>query len=69
MAKLHPGKLSISFPVSLGQIPIYYNHKNTGRPYDANQKYTTKYLDGPNEPLFPLVSVWATRISPMVISA
>jgi len=47
------GKLSMSFPVSVGQVPIYYNHKNTGRPYDANQKYTTKYLDLSNEPLYP----------------
>jgi beta-glucosidase len=47
------GKLSMSFPVSVGQVPVYYNHKNTGRPYDENQKYTTRYLDGPNEPLFP----------------
>ena len=47
------GRLSMTFPVSVGQVPIYYNHKNTGRPFDPNQKYTTKYLDAPNEPLFP----------------
>ncbi len=47
------GKLSITFPVTVGQVPIYYNHKNTGRPFDANQKYTTKYLDVSNEPLYP----------------
>ncbi|MBC7902964.1 MAG: beta-glucosidase BglX, partial [Gemmatimonadaceae bacterium] len=34
------GKLSMTFPASVGQIPIYYNHKNTGRPIDPNQKYT-----------------------------
>jgi beta-glucosidase len=47
------GKLSMTFPASVGQVPIYYNHKNTGRPYDENQKYTTKYLDISNEPLYP----------------
>ncbi len=46
------GKLPISFPRHEGQIPIYYNHKNTGRPFDPNSKYTTKYLDMPNSPLF-----------------
>jgi beta-glucosidase len=47
------GKLTMSFPRNIGQIPIYYNHKNTGRPFDEQQKYTTKYLDVSNEPLFP----------------
>ncbi len=47
------GRLSMTFPVSVGQVPIYYNHKNTGRPYDENQKYTSKYLDMSNEPLYP----------------
>ncbi len=47
------GKLSMTFPRCVGQIPIYYNSKNTGRPFDAKQKYTTKYLDMPNEPLYP----------------
>ncbi len=47
------GKITMTFPRNTGQIPIYYNHKNTGRPFDANQKYTTKYLDISNEPLYP----------------
>lgn len=47
------GRLSMSFPRSVGQIPVYYNHKNTGRPKDPNQKYTSKYLDLPNDPLYP----------------
>jgi len=47
------GRLSMTFPLSIGQVPIYYNHKNTGRPFDPNQKYTTKYLDASNEPLYP----------------
>ncbi|MDR1719852.1 MAG: beta-glucosidase BglX [Dysgonamonadaceae bacterium] len=47
------GKLSISFPRNVGQIPIYYNHKNTGRPMQEEQKYTSKYLDVSNDPLYP----------------
>jgi beta-glucosidase len=47
------GKLPITFPRSAGQCPLYYNHKNTGRPPDANNKYTSKYLDIPWTPLFP----------------
>ena len=47
------GKITMTFPRNVGQIPIYYNHKNTGRPLDINQKYTTKYLDVPNTPLYP----------------
>lgn len=47
------GKLSMTFPRNTGQIPIYYNAKNTGRPIDPNNKYSTKYLDVPNTPLYP----------------
>lgn len=47
------GKLTMSFPRNAGQIPIYYNAKNTGRPMDPNNKYSTKYLDIPNTPLYP----------------
>jgi beta-glucosidase len=47
------GKLPVTFPRSVGQVPLYYNHKNTGRPPDANNKYTSKYLDQPWTPLFP----------------
>ncbi len=49
------GKLTMTFPVNVGQIPIYYNHKNTGRPYDAvkNDKYKSQYMDVDNDPLFP----------------
>ncbi|MCB0686606.1 MAG: glycoside hydrolase family 3 C-terminal domain-containing protein [Saprospiraceae bacterium] len=47
------GKLPITFPVDEGQIPVYYNMKNTGRPMDPDQKYTSKYLDIPNAPLYP----------------
>jgi beta-glucosidase len=49
------GKLSMSFPVSVGQIPVYYNAKNTGRPYngEGGPKFKSDYLDIPNEPLYP----------------
>ncbi|MEZ5429252.1 MAG: beta-glucosidase BglX [Pyrinomonadaceae bacterium] len=47
------GKLPVSFPRSVGQIPIYYNHKNTGRPILEANKYTSKYLDVSNAPLYP----------------
>lgn len=47
------GKLTMSFPRHVGQIPIYYARKNTGRPMDPNNKYTSKYLDVPNDPLYP----------------
>ncbi|HXS56951.1 MAG TPA: beta-glucosidase BglX [Hanamia sp.] len=47
------GKITMTFPRSVGQIPIYYNHENTGRPFDQNQKYTSRYLDIDNSPLYP----------------
>ena len=47
------GKLPVTFPRSVGQVPLYYNHKNTGRPPDLNNKYTSKYLDVPWTPQFP----------------
>jgi beta-glucosidase len=47
------GKLPMSFPRTVGQVPIYYNHKSTGRPYDPNSKWTTKYIDQENSPQWP----------------
>lgn len=47
------GKLVITFPRNVGQIPIFYAMKNTGRPFKATDKYTSKYIDVPNEPLYP----------------
>jgi beta-glucosidase len=51
------GKLTMSFPHNVGQIPIYYNHKMTGRPQAADQteaqKFRSNYLDVSNHPLFP----------------
>jgi beta-glucosidase len=47
------GKLTMSFPRNEGQIPVYYSMKNTGRPLDLNNSYTSRYLDVPNDPLYP----------------
>jgi beta-glucosidase len=49
------GKLSVTFPRNLGQVPIFYNHKNTGRPLEGEwfQKFRSNYLDVPNTPLYP----------------
>ena len=54
--KVNPsGKLSMSFPRNVGQIPVYYNHKNTGRPLTGKwfAKFQSNYIDVPNEPLYP----------------
>lgn len=49
------GKLSMTFPKNVGQIPVYYSHKNTGRPFnlEPSAKFKSNYLDVSNEPLFP----------------
>ncbi|WP_026690535.1 beta-glucosidase BglX [Alteribacter aurantiacus] len=50
------GKLTMSFPYAVGQVPVYYNRFNTGRPQKAphiRERYVSQYLDIPNEPLFP----------------
>ena len=50
------GKLTMSFPQNVGQIPLYYAHKNTGRPlHDGKwfEKFRSNYLDVTNEPLYP----------------
>ena len=50
------GKITTSFPVNVGQIPIHYNHKRTGRPFDGNvnsAKFKSNYLDVSNDPLYP----------------
>ena len=47
------GKLPVTFPRSVGQIPIYYNALPTGRPFLEKEKYTSKYQDIPNTPLYP----------------
>lgn len=49
------GKLPMSFPKNVGQVPIYYNHKSTGRPTypGGDVVFWSHYMDAPNEPLFP----------------
>lgn len=50
------GKLTTTFPQNIGQVPLYYNHKNTGRPLPAGQwfqKFRSNYLDVSNDPLYP----------------
>lgn len=47
------GKLPVTFPRHVGQAPIYYNQKSTGRPPDPKDKYTSKYLDVEWTPLYP----------------
>ncbi len=53
--KVNPGgKLPVTFPRALGQVPIYYNHEPTGRPCDATSKYNSRYRDIPTcDPLYP----------------
>ena len=47
------GKLTAGFPRTVGQIPVYYNHKNSGRPGNLDEKYTSKYLDLPLSSMYP----------------
>jgi beta-glucosidase len=49
------GRITATFPQHVGQIPIFYNAKNTGRPYGGGKldKYQSRYLDVPNDPLYP----------------
>jgi beta-glucosidase len=47
------GKLPVTFPRTVGQVPIYYDHLPTGRPPNPNEHYTSKYIDAPWTPLYP----------------
>ena len=56
LGRINPsGKLTMSFPQNVGQIPLYYNHKNTGRPLTGQwfSKFQSNYIDVSNEPLYP----------------
>ncbi len=53
LGKVSPsGRTAISWPRSVGQIPIFYSERRSGRPANPSDKFTSKYLDSPNEPLF-----------------
>ncbi len=69
------GKLTVTMPKNVGQIPIYYNHLNTGRPLPEGAwfaKYRSNYLDVDNDPLFPFghgLSYTTFKYSPIRLSA
>ena len=66
------GKLPVTFPRAVGQVPLYYAHKNTGRPPDPANKYTSKFLDVPVTPLYPFgfgLSYTAFRLTNLRLNA
>lgn len=68
------GKLTMTFPKNVGQIPLFYNHKNTGRPLPEGkwfEKFRSNYLDVDNDPLYPFgygLSYTTFRISDIVLN-
>jgi beta-glucosidase len=47
------GRTPVSWPRAVGQVPVFFSERPSGRPFDAKDKFTSKYLDVANEPLFP----------------
>ena len=47
------GRTAVTWPRAIGQIPIFFSERPSGRPFDVKDKFTSKYLDVTNEPLFP----------------
>ncbi|MDO4465278.1 MAG: beta-glucosidase BglX [Bacillota bacterium] len=72
--KVNPsGKLPMSFPYCVGQVPVFYNEYQTGRPFtDENLKFLSRYMDIPNKPLYPFgygLSYTSFEISPVKVSS
>jgi beta-glucosidase len=47
------GRTPVTWPRAVGQVPIFFSERPSGRPFDSNDRFTSKYLDVANEPLFP----------------